>query len=157
MTQSPHQSVNALKILTLVAAALAVTSTAAYARCPTLTGYPEFKRCFLEADSLADDAQARLQFETMLAEDLAKARTAQGRRASFPLDPLQLGAPVRPLKEETGSLERTPDSHRNIEDELRQQQWLRQQNNAQAARSRNNFRVEQGRARSQNLLYGQSN
>ncbi len=47
-----------MKALVFAAVALAVTSTAAVARCPTLAGYLAYKRCHFETGSLLHGAGA---------------------------------------------------------------------------------------------------
>lgn len=146
-----------MKVLIFTAAALAITSTTADARCPTLSGYPTFERCFLAADGSFDREGLQLQYDIMLAEDLAKIRAAQQRRPPRSVEPVR----PRSLRDHpVGDLRgrnRTPPSHRNIEAEMQQRQGDRLQNSFDAARSRNKFRVDQGRARSQDLLYGTQN
>lgn len=143
-----------MKALAFAAAALAITATAVVARCPTLSGYPAFERCFLEADGSFDRETLQLKYDLLLAEDLAKLRAAQYRRPPRSVEPIRPRSPrSRPVGDLNGR-NRLPPSHRNIETEIQQRQGHRQQNSYDAARARNNFRVEQGRVRSQDLLYG---
>lgn len=134
---------------------LAIGATAANARCPTLTGYAAFKRCFVAANSQADQQSLRLQFETMLAEDLARARSAQYRNAQRPVFPPrpQALSHAEDTRAEIPSAHRD-SGHRDIAAEMERLHILRQLDGFAASRARNEFRVEQGRARSQDLLYG---
>jgi len=80
-------------------------------------------------------------------------------RNSRPLDAeitLRPEPHLHPSKRGSNKHTRRPPTHRNIAAEIRHKQWLRQQNSFEAARTRNILKLEQGRIRSQDLLFGQS-
>lgn len=136
--------------------AIVLSSTAALAGCPTLTGFAAFKQCYLEADSAMELNNLRTKYETMLAEDRAKARARDDHHS---LEPLGAAGPLarRAAPElQPNRSDGSPLAHRSIEAEMRHRDTLRQQRNFDAGRARNQFRVDQGRARSQDLLFGTS-
>lgn len=145
------------KSLACAIAVLLLTSTAALARCPTLTGFAAFQRCYLEADSAMELNTLRTLYETMLAEDRANARAWQYQHS---LEALGAAGPLE--RRSRSELERqqhslTPPEHRDIEVEMQRQQILRQQRSFDAGRARNQFRVDQGRVRSQDFFSGKGN
>lgn len=131
-------------------------ATSAAARCPTLTGFAAFQRCYLAADSATERNNLQTMYEAMLAEDLARARA--GRNLSRP----DLTAPAGPLARhvappspQLGHVQ-TPHNNHTIQAEIEYRNRLRQQRNSDMGRARNQFRVDQGRALSQDLLFGTS-
>ena len=144
-----------MKPLLITAALLSITATAAGAGCPTLSGYMAFKRCYLETGGLQDPGNLQALYDKLRAEDIARVRAAQNSQALRPDTALRQDTGLAPSDDRFKAQNRTPLSHRNTEAEINLEQALRQQNSFDAARALNNQRVEQGRARSQNLLYGQ--
>lgn len=133
-----------------------LTATTANARCPTLTGFAAFKRCYLAADSAMERNNLQNMYEAMLAEDLARARMRQNRSRTDGLGPVgSLSRHVAPQSPQVQHAQ-TPHSNQTIQAEIEYRNRLRQQRNSDIGRARNQFRVDQGRARSQDLLSGTS-